>query len=99
MKSGTTSPRPLPAFRLDRRVRCTPDMGDLFYPLRPSAEVNEQIKAFCWPGPLRLECLQHGIDHEDWGHFGGLNPVARRRVARMAALHGVPVAELEAVAA
>jgi WhiB family redox-sensing transcriptional regulator len=97
--NGSTDPKPMPAFRLDPRVRCTPAMADLFFPLRPSAEVNEQVREFCRPCPVRLDCLQYGLDHEpDWGIFGGLDPAARRREARMRALHGRFARDLETVA-
>lgn len=38
------------------------------------------VRGFCEPCPVRQDCLQFALDHDDFGVYGGLNRKHRRRV-------------------
>ena len=53
----------------------------LFFPGRGQPDQAARAKAICAGCPVRLECLEAGLD-EDYGIWGGLAADERRRVGR-----------------
>jgi WhiB family transcriptional regulator, redox-sensing transcriptional regulator len=73
------------------RAACRGDEVDAFYPpLRPEsraerAEREEAAKEICRSCPVRVECLDHAMRHDErYGIWGGLTDVERRHLPRSA---------------
>jgi hypothetical protein len=50
---------------------------DIFFPEFDSL-VEEKVLVTCGSCPIRVECLQWAIDHEEFGVWGGLTETQRR---------------------
>nr|WP_141681715.1 WhiB family transcriptional regulator [Mycobacterium malmoense] len=60
---------------------CAQVGGDIFYV--DKGESTAPAKAVCSMCPVRVECLEWAIDHDDrWGIYGGLSPRERARIRR-----------------
>ncbi|MDH2424715.1 WhiB family transcriptional regulator [Sphaerisporangium sp. TRM90804] len=54
---------------------------DLFHPEDSNAAQAEQAKSVCRRCPVRDECLDYALgNREEFGVWGGLSPVERRRL-------------------
>ena len=57
---------------------------DFFHPEEKGGRQGAEIRKFCAPCPVRVECLEHGL-RDEHGWFGGMSPLDRQRmrIARM----------------
>jgi len=53
---------------------------DWFYPL--TNESNEEAMAICDDCPVRQECLDYGVKHEEFGIWGGMTAKDRQRLRK-----------------
>ena len=58
---------------------------DLFFPEgkgSPTSAWKRQIALTCDACPVQVECLQHGLAHEEHGWWGGVSAAARERTRK-----------------
>ena len=74
-----------------RDAACRGERAAAFYPpLKPEAKAErlarERIaKAICHACPVRVECLEHAVVHDErYGIWGGLTDAERRHLPRSA---------------
>jgi len=74
-----------------RDAACRGERGAAFYPpLRPESKIERlarerSAKAICQDCPVRDECLDHALRHDErYGIWGGLTDVERRHLPRSA---------------
>jgi len=74
----------LPRFRLDPRAACHHANPHLFFPPPGYAGVEQarQARAVCHTCPLQAECCEYGIQHREWGIWGGLTETERNNIWR-----------------
>jgi WhiB family transcriptional regulator, redox-sensing transcriptional regulator len=81
------------ADRLDwhHDAACRGELAAAFYPpLRPESKSERlarerEAKTVCSSCPVRVDCLEHAIDHDErYGIWGGLTDVERRHLPRSA---------------
>ncbi|TVR27101.1 MAG: WhiB family transcriptional regulator [Ilumatobacter sp.] len=84
---------PVAADRLDwhHDAACRGELAAAFYPpLRPESkservEREREAKSVCRSCPVRTECLDHAVRHDErYGIWGGLTDVERRHLPRSA---------------
>lgn len=66
---------------------CSRDTADHFFPPtgRPGLNAQSEAKQICAACPVRAECLQHALDHnETVGVWGGLTAYERHLLRREA---------------
>jgi WhiB family redox-sensing transcriptional regulator len=64
-------------------ARCRDSDPDLFFPTRGGPDVTAYAKAVCATCPVRTECLEYAVVHEErYGVWGGLSPKERRPLVR-----------------
>lgn len=63
------------------RAVCRDEDPELFFPLPADKETLRRAKAVCRGCPVRAECLADAMSSgQDFGVFGGLNEVERRKL-------------------
>lgn len=55
---------------------------DLFFPHRGDMTAIRVAKTICHPCPVRHDCLQHALDHNEPGIWGGTTGRERNRIRR-----------------
>ena len=63
------------------RAECKGKPIDWFYPAEGSSASAEAL-ATCVSCPVRSDCLEHAIAHEDYGYWAGTSARERRRMRR-----------------
>lgn len=73
------------------RAACRGERAAAFYPpLKPEPKADRLVreraaKAICNGCPVRVECLEHAVHHDErYGIWGGLTDVERRHLPRSA---------------
>ncbi len=72
---------------------CSPDQTALFFSV--IEEEIQEARRFCEPCPVKEECFQYAIDHNEEGVWGGTSEKQRRRLRSRAIVQGVPVNSLQ----
>jgi hypothetical protein len=98
MTIATEPPRPtrgpapigvLPPFRGDPRALCRYlEDPDVMYPVHGSQ--NGAAKRVCKPCPLKDECGEWAIKHDEFGVWGGLSEKERRKIRKERCKAGEP---------
>jgi WhiB family transcriptional regulator, redox-sensing transcriptional regulator len=50
--------------------------------VRGERERMNKARAVCALCPVRRDCLMDAIEHDDWGIWGGMDTIERRKYAR-----------------
>jgi WhiB family redox-sensing transcriptional regulator len=67
---------------IQRAGACRTEDPTLFFPPYDSPSANAPAKAVCERCPIKPECLEWALDHEDEGVWGGTGPADRRALLR-----------------
>lgn len=64
------------------RGACVGADPELFYIYGSTSHSRDRARAICATCPVRLECLEHAIHHEQFGVWGGLSSEEREQIRR-----------------
>ena len=75
-----------------QRGNCVGEPPYLFY----SSNLNlvEKAREICQGCPVQIECLQYGIEHDEYGVWGGKTENERQFLRRAALVQAVPLVDL-----